>query len=75
MPGLCKAATLEEIEAHSWSLNPGRYVGASVRDNADEDFRERLEELQEELELLTTEARELEAAIGRNTADLLTGTA
>src|SRR5262249_39339902 len=24
--GLCKAATLKEIEAQGWSLNPGRYV-------------------------------------------------
>src|SRR5947207_14761321 len=23
--GLCKAATLKEIEAQGWSLNPGRY--------------------------------------------------
>ena len=27
IPGLCKAATLAEIEAQGWSLNPGRYVG------------------------------------------------
>jgi type I restriction enzyme M protein len=27
VPGLCKAATLKEIEAQGWSLNPGRYVG------------------------------------------------
>jgi type I restriction enzyme M protein len=25
--GLCKVATLAEIEAQGWSLNPGRYVG------------------------------------------------
>ena len=24
--GLCKAATLKEIEAQGWSLNPGRYA-------------------------------------------------
>ena len=27
VPGLCKVATIEEIEAQGWSLNPGRYVG------------------------------------------------
>jgi type I restriction enzyme M protein len=27
VPGLCKVATLAEIEAQNWSLNPGRYVG------------------------------------------------
>jgi type I restriction enzyme M protein len=25
--GLCRVATLAEIEAQGWSLNPGRYVG------------------------------------------------
>ena len=28
VPGLCKAATLAEIEAQGWSLNPGRYVAS-----------------------------------------------
>src|SRR5205807_670641 len=31
VPGLCKAATLAEIEAQGWSLNPGRYVGMADR--------------------------------------------
>ena len=29
--GLCKVATLSEIEAQGWSLNPGRYVGVAER--------------------------------------------
>ena len=29
VPGLCKAATIKEIEAQGWSLNPGRYVGVA----------------------------------------------
>jgi type I restriction enzyme M protein len=29
IPGLCKAATLKEIEAQGWSLNPGCYVGVA----------------------------------------------
>ena len=29
--GLCKRATLAEIEAQGWSLNPGRYVGVTAR--------------------------------------------
>ena len=32
IPGLCRAATLQEIEAQGWSLNPGRYVGATARE-------------------------------------------
>ncbi|MEG4508035.1 N-6 DNA methylase [Microcoleus sp. F6_B4] len=36
---LCKIATLDEIEAQEWSLNPGRYVGVAQRKEA-EDFDE-----------------------------------
>jgi type I restriction enzyme M protein len=36
---LCKIATLDEIEAQGWSLNPGRYVGVAQRQEA-EDFDE-----------------------------------
>src|SRR5256714_4844909 len=31
VPGLCKVATLAEIEAQGWSLNPGHYVGVAER--------------------------------------------
>src|SRR5439155_10252863 len=30
--GLCRAATLKEIGARGWSLNPGRYVGVAAGD-------------------------------------------
>jgi type I restriction enzyme M protein len=72
IPGLCKAATLAEIEAQGWSLNPGRYVGvAPGEDVSDEDFKEQLETLNEELEVLNTQARELEATIAANVAEIL----
>jgi type I restriction enzyme M protein len=72
IPGLCKAATLEEIETQGWSLNPGRYVGVAAGEEiSDEDFREKLEALNEELEVLNAEARELEATIAANVAELL----
>ena len=72
VPGLCKAATLAEIEAQGWSLNPGRYVGvAKGEDLSDEDFKEQLEALNEELEVLNAEARELEARIAENVTELL----
>jgi type I restriction enzyme M protein len=72
IPGLCKAATLQEIEAQGWSLNPGRYVGvAKGEDLSDEDFKEQLEALNEELEVLNAEARELEAKIAENVVELL----
>lgn len=69
--GLCKAATLKEIEAQGWSLNPGRYVGVAEKGEDDFDFAERLEELNEELEVLNAEARELEDRIAANVAKLL----
>ena len=70
--GLCKAATLDAIEAQGWSLNPGRYVGvAAGEDLSDEDFKEQLEKLQEELEGLNGQARELEATIALNVAGIL----
>ena len=71
VPGLCKVATLKEIEAQGWSLNPGRYVGVTERAADDFDFKERLEELNEELETLNAEARELEERIAENVAQLL----
>jgi type I restriction enzyme M protein len=72
VPGLCKAATIAEIEAQGWSLNPGRYVGVAPGEEvSDEDFKEQLEELNEELESLNAQARELERTIAANVAGLL----
>lgn len=72
IPGLCKAATLAEIEAQGWSLNPGRYVGVAPGETvSDEDFKEQLETLNEELETLNAQARELEATIAKNIAEIL----
>jgi type I restriction enzyme M protein len=49
--GLCRAATLKEIEAQGWSLNPGRYVGVAPGEAvSDEDFKEQLETLNEEID-------------------------
>ena len=71
VPGLCKVATIDEIKAQGWSLNPGRYVGVADREEDDFDFRERLEGLNEELEVLNAEARELEDRIGEKVVKLL----
>jgi type I restriction enzyme M protein len=73
IPGLCKSATLAEIEAQGWSLNPGRYVGVTVRSPDEFVFAERLEELNEELEALNAESRLLEEQISENVAMLLEG--
>ncbi|HST51846.1 MAG TPA: class I SAM-dependent DNA methyltransferase [Pyrinomonadaceae bacterium] len=69
--GLCKVATVTEVEAQGWSLNPGRYVGVAERAAEDFIFAERLEELNEELEVLNTEGRELEDKISKNVSSLL----
>jgi len=72
VPGLCKAATLAEIEAQGWSLNPGRYVGVAPGEEiSDEDFRTQFEVLNEELEGLNAQARELEQSIAANAAGIL----
>jgi type I restriction enzyme M protein len=72
VPGLCKAASLAEIESQGSSLNPGRYVGvAKGEDLSDGDFKEKLEALNEELEVLNAEARELEETIAANVAEIL----
>lgn len=69
--GLCRAVKRSEIKAQGWSLNPGRYVGVAEGEKDDEDFKERLEALQEELERLNGEANVLQARIAVNVAELL----
>ena len=56
VPGLCKVATVAEIEAQGWSLNPGRYVGTEVEELDDEVFEEKLAAAHDELRELADEA-------------------
>jgi len=69
--GLCRLAHRNEIEAKGWSLNPGRYVGLAAGIPDHTDFRERLEELQEELEKLNGEAAALQSRIAQHVAEIL----
>ncbi|GEJ55945.1 type I restriction-modification system subunit M [Anaeromyxobacter diazotrophicus] len=70
--GFCKVASVKEIEAQGWSLNPGRYVGVAPGEEVtDEDFKAQFEALNEELETLTAEARKLEETIAKNAAEIL----
>ena len=71
--GLCRVATVDEIELQGWSLNPGRYVGVAEKAVDEFDFFERLGELNEELRILNGEAGELERTIADNVAMLLMG--
>ncbi|WP_182170772.1 class I SAM-dependent DNA methyltransferase [Flaviflexus equikiangi] len=61
--GLCKVATLTEIEAQGWSLNPGRYTGTALVDESDVDFMGDLERLHEEFTKLSDEADVLRAKV------------
>jgi type I restriction enzyme M protein len=69
--GLCKVATLRDIEEKNWSLNPGRYVGVAEREADDFEFAERLEELNEELESLEVKREKLKERIAENVIYLL----
>ncbi|MBZ0285036.1 MAG: type I restriction-modification system subunit M [Anaerolineae bacterium] len=71
--GLCKVATLEEVQNQDWSLNPGRYVGTANQHEVDFDFLSRLQELNEQFELLNAEAHDLEQTIAENMQQLLKG--
>lgn len=71
VPGLCRSATLDEIEGQGWSLNPGRYVGVAERETEDVDFKAWLREGHDELERLNREGWELEKRIAENVALVL----
>ena len=66
IPGLCKAATLEEIEAKGFSLTPGAYVGVAPTQDDGVDFHERMTEIHRELQALQEESNRLMAAISKN---------
>ena len=69
--GVCKVATLKEIEEHGYSINPGRYVGSKDKPQDDFDFEVRFQELNEELELLNAQSHELEEQLSNNAKKLL----
>ncbi|MDP4132827.1 MAG: class I SAM-dependent DNA methyltransferase [Bacillota bacterium] len=73
IPGLCKVATIDEIEAQGWSLNPGRYVGTQIEEFNEEDFLESLTALNAELQQLNQQAQQIERAIEENFLLLVNG--
>ena len=69
--GLVKLVARTEIEAHDWSLTPGRYVGvAPEAEDEDFDFEEAMRSIHIDLNGLNEEAAELAARIGRNFKEL-----
>ena len=69
--GLVKLVDRAAIEAHDWSLTPGRYVGvAPEEEDEDFDFEEALRAIHIDLKGLNEEAAELAARIARNFEEL-----
>ena len=66
IPGLCKVATLEEIEAKGYSLTPGAYVGVTPAEDDGVDFHERMTEIHKELLSLQKESNRLMETISKN---------
>ena len=66
VPGLCKAATLEEIEQKGFSLTPGAYVGVAPAEDDGVDFHERMTEIHKELRELQAESNRLMETISKN---------
>ena len=57
--GLCKIATIQEIEEKNYSLTPGAYVGVAEQEDDGVDFHERMNEIHAELAQLNQEANAL----------------
>ena len=57
--GLCKIATIQEIEEKNYSLTPGAYVGVAEQEDDGVDFHERMNEIHAELAQLNNEANVL----------------
>jgi len=57
--GLCKIATIQEIEGKNYSLTPGAYVGVAEVEDDGVDFHERMTEIHAELGKLNQEANVL----------------
>lgn len=68
--GLCKAATLAEIEEKGWSLTPGAYVGVAPIEDDGVDFEERMAEINKELLSLQAESNDLMDTISQNMKEM-----
>jgi len=66
--GLCKAATLGEIEEQDWSLNPGRYVGVVIEEDGltEEEFLSEMKNRHKKLIDLNSAALNFEKIIHEN---------
>jgi len=68
--GLCKIATLSEIEEKNFSLTPGAYVGVAEVEDDGVDFKSRMDEIHSELAQLNAEANTLMSEILKSWEEL-----
>ena len=68
--GLCKLASLSEIEEKGWSLTPGAYVGVAPVEDDGVDFAERMAEIHRELLSLQAESNDLMDTISQNVKEM-----
>lgn len=71
--GLCKAATLADLQEQDYSLNPGRYVGIVIEDDglSPQQFETQMQQWHQQLNQLNTQAQLLEQTIQQNLQQLL----
>ncbi len=70
VPGFCKIASAEEIEAHGFVLTPGRYVGAEDVEEDSESFQEKMKRLVETLNEQFDESAKLQKVIKAKIGEL-----
>lgn len=70
VPGLCKIASIEEIEEKGCSLTPGAYVGVKPQEDDGVDFGARMKEIHGDLLGLQKESNELMEKISRNMREM-----
>lgn len=70
VPGLCKIASLSEIEEKGWSLTPGAYVGVAPVEDDGLDFEERMAEIHKELLTLQKESNDLMDTISQHMKEM-----
>jgi len=69
--GRCKVATLDEVRANDYSLNPGRYVEIVEKEISNVNFNARMKKLMAEFASLTHESHKLEKKIIKNWGSIL----
>lgn len=70
VPGLCKVASILEIEEKVWSLTPGAYVGVAPVEDDGVNFEERMKEIHKELLELQAESNDLMDTISKNLEEM-----